>query len=199
MKLNRSTATLVFAVFAIFLGAFTIQAQEKKKSAAELEKEKALQNPYPNDFGPDNIDSIVKGYPKQHQQGYVALKARCAQCHSAARPLNSRFVEPDVAKDKKEAAVAEMKKSQPDLFKDPAAWQVEANIWERYVKRMMAKPGCKIDKAEGKKIWEFLVYDGKRKTGANAKSWKAHREKLVNELKTKKPERYKELAEQKDL
>lgn len=195
--MNRRALSVVFAAFVLGLASFTLQAQEKKKTAAELEKEKALQNPYSNDFGPESID--VNGYPKQHQEGYKLLLSRCAQCHSAARPLNSRFVEPDVAKGKKESAVAELKKSQPDLFKDPAAWQVESNIWERYVKRMMAKPGCKIEKAEGKKIWEFLVYDGKRKVGANAKSWKAHREKLVNELKTKKPERYKELAEQKDL
>ncbi|MBI4349322.1 MAG: hypothetical protein HY553_20960 [Elusimicrobia bacterium] len=168
-----------------------------KKSAAELEKEKAMQHPYPNDFGPEELD--VSGYPKNHQEGYKMLKARCAQCHSSARPLNSRFVEPDVAKDKKQAAVADLKKSQPELFKDPSIWQVEANIWERYVKRMMAKPGCKIDKKEGKAIWEFLVYDGKRKIGANAGKWKAHREKLINELKSKKPERYKELHEQKDL
>jgi len=31
--------------------------------------------------------------------------------------------------------------------------------WERYVKRMMHKPGSGIGAAEGKKIFEFLVYD----------------------------------------
>ena len=31
--------------------------------------------------------------------------------------------------------------------------------WERYVKRMMHKPGSGIDAADGKKIFEFLVYD----------------------------------------
>jgi len=31
--------------------------------------------------------------------------------------------------------------------------------WSRYVKRMMRKPGSGIDSAEGKKIYEFLVYD----------------------------------------
>jgi hypothetical protein len=31
--------------------------------------------------------------------------------------------------------------------------------WSRYVKRMMRKPGSGIDSADGKKIYEFLVYD----------------------------------------
>jgi len=31
--------------------------------------------------------------------------------------------------------------------------------WERYVKRMMHKPGSGISATDGKKIFEFLVYD----------------------------------------
>jgi len=31
--------------------------------------------------------------------------------------------------------------------------------WSRYVKRMMHKPGSGIDPGDGKKIYEFLVYD----------------------------------------
>lgn len=31
--------------------------------------------------------------------------------------------------------------------------------WSRYIKRMMYKPGSGIGQAEGKKIFEFLVYD----------------------------------------
>ena len=31
--------------------------------------------------------------------------------------------------------------------------------WSRYVKRMMRKPGSGIDSSDGKKIYEFLVYD----------------------------------------
>ncbi len=31
--------------------------------------------------------------------------------------------------------------------------------WSRYIKRMMYKPGSGIGSAEGKKIFEFLVYD----------------------------------------
>jgi hypothetical protein len=31
--------------------------------------------------------------------------------------------------------------------------------WERYIKRMMRKPGSGINKDEAKKIFDFLVYD----------------------------------------
>src|SRR5580700_237544 len=31
--------------------------------------------------------------------------------------------------------------------------------WSRYIKRMMYKPGSNINSAEGKKIYEFVVYD----------------------------------------
>jgi len=177
------------------------------KSAAELEKEKALANPYPNDFGPDTLDeATLKSYPENIQEGYKLLrgsdaKKNCQTCHTASRPLNSRFVEPegkDVAE--KEAKIAQLKKEHPEYFKDGSVWQIEPEIWRRYVKRMMAKPGCGISNADGKKIWEFLVYDGwHRKVGANAEKWKAHREQLVNELKAKKPARYEELAKDKDL
>jgi hypothetical protein len=31
--------------------------------------------------------------------------------------------------------------------------------WSRYIKRMMNKPGSGISSGEGKKIYDFLVYD----------------------------------------
>jgi hypothetical protein len=38
--------------------------------------------------------------------------------------------------------------------------------WSRYIKRMMYKPGSGISSGEGKKIYEFLVYDSSvRKKG----------------------------------
>ncbi|MBI3551577.1 MAG: hypothetical protein HY077_03600 [Elusimicrobia bacterium] len=185
-----------------------------KKSAAELEKEKALSNPYPNDFGPDKLtDEELKDYPADKKAGYKILLSRCAQCHTPSRPLNSRFVEPDAGavkpdeRDAKEgAAIAKMKGEHADWFKEGATWQIEAGIWNRYVKRMMNKPGCgvsaggKMTNPEAKQIYEFLVYDGqRRKLGAKAEKWKAHREKLVSELKTKKPARYEELKKDNDL
>jgi cytochrome c5 len=33
--------------------------------------------------------------------------------------------------------------------------------WERYVKRMMRKPGSDVSPADGKQIFEFLSYDSK--------------------------------------
>jgi hypothetical protein len=65
---------------------------------------------------------------------------------------------------------------------------------------MMNKPGCNIEKAEGKKIWEFLAYDSfHRKGGANAAKWAEHRKKLVAEFKAKYPKRYEELKAANDL
>jgi len=76
----------------------------------------------------------------------------------------------------------------------------DSDTWNRYVKRMMNKPGCNIAKAEGKAIWQFLSYDSdKRKKGANAESWMALRSKLVAEFQTKHPARYAELKAANDL
>ena len=38
--------------------------------------------------------------------------------------------------------------------------------WERYVKRMMRKPGSGINAADGKEIFEFLAYDSKTRKKA---------------------------------
>ncbi len=197
------------------LGVVTTTSARAGKSAAELEKEKALANPYPNDFGPDALDGeTLKSYPANAREGYklllgIGAKKNCQTCHTAARPLNSRFVEPDAGMDlqdkeartkTKAAAVAKLKKEHPEYFSDGSIWQIEPEIWSRYVKRMMSKPGCGISNDDGRKIWEFLVYDGwHRKIGAGAAKWKAHRQELINELKTKKPARYEELAKDKDL
>jgi hypothetical protein len=154
------------------------------KSAAELEKEKAQANPYPNDLGPATLPAeYVASLSASQRKGYDLLVSKCSQCHTSARPLNSRFVEA---------------KSEP-RYSDKTIWQVEPSVWNRYVKRMMAKPGCKIESAEGKLIWEFLVADGQRKIGANAAAWKEHRMKLLSEFKAKNPKRYDELAAAKDL
>ena len=76
----------------------------------------------------------------------------------------------------------------------------DSDTWNRYVKRMMNKPGCAITKAEGKAIWQFLAYDSeKRKKGANAAAWKEHRDKLVAQFKAKFPARYEELKAANDL
>jgi mono/diheme cytochrome c family protein len=175
--------------------------------AAEMsEKEKALASPYPNDLATDEemkeIDTTVKTYPENIQAGYKLLMVRCAQCHEPRRPLNSRFVEPEGGMDdaKQQANLDAWKKANPEIFKDSTIWQPEVKVWNRYVKRMMNKPGCNIEKAEGKKIWEFLEYDGAhRKVGANAAKWAAHRKDLLERFKAKNPKRYEELKAANDL
>lgn len=176
-------------------------APEKKKDAGaaassyEAEKAKAMANPYANDLGPDKID--VSSYPKQYQAGYAALQVKCAKCHTPARPLNSQFVElPGKDLNERKVKTDALKKSDPGLFKDKNVWQVEGDVWQRYVKRMMAKPGCEITKDEGKKIWEFLAYDSnQRKVGAKKSDWEKHRKGLLDQFKAKHPARYKELYE----
>ncbi len=219
----------LFVIAALLFGGFIManagDGAAAKKSAADLEKEKALSNPYPNDYGPDKLDAeTLKSYPPDKVKGYNFLLTRCAQCHTPSRPLNSRFVEPDAGKvasaerDAKETAIlATMKKEHSEYFKDPEVWQVEAGIWNRYVKRMLNKPGCGIAAGghmtndEARQIFEFLVYDGqRRKLGENAEKWKAHRQGLIEKLKNdprlaksasnpKVTARYEELAKDKDL
>ena len=60
--------------------------------------------------------------------------------------------------------------------------------WSRYVKRMMHKPGSGIDSTDGKKIYEFLVYDSsvRKKTMLDDKLAKATLEdKTAAEAKIK--------------
>lgn len=79
------------------------------------------------DKGPATID--VSKYPVDIQAGYKVFAAKCAKCHTLARPVNCDFALDDE--------------------------------WERYVKRMMRKPGSGFNAAEGEKIFEFLAYDSK--------------------------------------
>ena len=164
-------------------------------SAAELERQKAMAQPYPNDFGPGTVD--VSSYPGDIQAGYKTFQAKCTVCHSAARPLNSEFIESQGDTDAQRAAsLSALKSSHPDLFSNRLIWKPEANIWQRFVKRMRAKPGCDITKEEVRQIWKFMSYDSLvRKTGKNKASWMAHRKKLVAEFKAKHPQRYKTLFE----
>ena len=60
--------------------------------------------------------------------------------------------------------------------------------WSRYIKRMMHKPGSGISSADGKKIYEFLVYDSsvRKKTMLDEKLAKATpQEKTDAEAKIK--------------
>ena len=57
--------------------------------------------------------------------------------------------------------------------------------WSRYIKRMMNKPGSGISSGEGKKIYDFLVYDSsvRKKALLDAKLAKAPGEKAAAEAK----------------
>ena len=189
--MNRTSAAAVLVAFAVFAG-LAARTGSAAPSAADLEKEKAMKDPYANDLGPDKVD--VSSYPKDIQEGYKALTVKCAKCHSAARPLNSQFVETagkDEAERKK--SLEALKKSDPDLFKDKAVWQVEDGIWQRYVKRMMAKPGCDISKDEGKKIWQFIAHDSRERKLKKKAEWAAARQKMLADFKAKHAHRYEEL------
>ena len=167
----------------------------------EAEKAKALKSPYANDFGLASID--VSSYPQEIQDAYKNIfLVKCQRCHQASRPLNSQFVEPSAPKEQHAAVISKWKAEHPEMFKEKAVWQIEGKtasgpgVWERYVKKMMSKPGCNISPAEGKKVWLFLCYDSeKRKTGANAAQWAEHRKKLLADFKAKYPDRYHELYE----
>ncbi len=196
MQFKHRSWILMGSAALVFVALSGRWAEKASADAAyEAEKAKALASPYANDFGPNGVD--VSSYPAELQATYKDIfMVKCQRCHNAARPLNSQFLEPDGPKEGKAAKLAEWKSSNPDIFKDKLVWQPEANIWERYVKRMMSKPGCAIQPAEGKKIWQFLVYDSvKRKTGANAAKWAEQRRKLLADFKAKNPSRYRELYE----
>jgi hypothetical protein len=188
-------------VFAAALLAAPLAAPRAR--AVMSQKALALASPYPNDLGPASLpESVLKTYPPNVREGYKYMLHDCAECHTPSRPLNSRFVEPDggISDAKQQASLDQMKKDQPELFKNPAVWEVSVKVWNRYVKRMMMKPGAKIPVQQAKAIWEFLEYDGvHRKTGKNAAAWKAHREKLVKEFAAKYPKRYQTLKAANDL
>ena len=184
----KRTLLVAAAVGVVSILIMNFPAVSQDKTAAQLEKEKALNNPYPNDLGPGTID--VSKYSPELQAGYKLLQDKCSRCHTPSRPLNSQFLQ---LKPEEQAA---MKASNPEIFKDKLVWQVETDVWQRYVKRMMTKPGCAIAEPDAKKIFKFLVEDSKRrKTGANAKAWAELRRKLLAQLKQDKPARYKELFE----
>lgn len=185
------TKVAMGCLFGVFIGVGLIVwggdvAEAAEKTEAALEKQKALQNPYANDLGPSTVD--ISQYPAELQEGHRLMQKRCAQCHTPARPLNSQFLE------LKPEEVIEWKAKQPDVFQNPSVWQPESGVWQRYVKRMMGKPGCEVQTNEGKAIWKFLVYDSKtRKLGANKDKWAAHRKQLLAQFKEKYPKRYEEL------
>jgi hypothetical protein len=184
MKQKHFAAMTVVA--ALFAGAVCV-SPVRAEDAAQAEKAKAMQNPYPNDFGPAKL-ADVSSYNPEQQQGYNLILDKCSRCHSSARVFNSQFV------DLKPEELAALKAKQPEIFQDKLVWQAEPGIWQRYIKRMMSKPGCNIADADGRKIFRFLQeYSKREKTGAKAAQWSASRKKLLADFKQKYPARSKEL------
>lgn len=180
---------LVFGIAGVIFSAVKPKPTQAQTSA-ETEKQKALQNPYANDLGPESVD--VSKYPPEAQAGYKEFKTQCLKCHAVSRPLNSEFLQV------KAEELAALKKSNPELFSNPLIWNTDAGIWQRYVKRMQSKPGCEMPNERAKSIYKFLVHDSRaRKMGKNAASWKMHRQKLLADFKVKYPARHKELYEKK--
>jgi hypothetical protein len=64
--------------------------------------------------------------------------------------------------------------------------------WSRYVKRMMHKPGSGIGAGEGKKIYEFLVYDSSARKKAMID------EKLAKATPAEKEDAEKKIKEVRD-
>jgi hypothetical protein len=142
--------------------------------------------PFPNDAGEAQLD--VSKYPADIQADYRIFARRCSQCHNLARPLNSQFVQLTPEE------LAAAKQKEPDLFKDDKVWRISNSIWTDYVKTMQGKPGAIIRPSEFDKIVGFLVYDSNvRKTGANSESWRAARQKLLDDFKKSNPKRYAEI------
>ena len=178
------TIKMGLAAVLMLSGVWAISAESAKEEAMEREPKSSTANTglYPNDFGPAEID--VSGYPKEMRQSYKVFAFKCAACHTIARPINSQFLE------LKEDELKKAKAESPESFKDEKIIKTDPAIWSRYVKRMMAKPGCPVGK-DGKQIYEFLVYDSKaRKTGENAKAWREQRAKLIHEFKEHYPSAY---------
>lgn len=179
----------VWSVCSVVLLGGVALAADAKVGKVDLEKEKALANPYANDLGPADIETSK--YPKEILIGYGLMKEKCTKCHTTSRPLNAQFVE------LKGAELTAFLKQAGDHGKNENVYKADDAIWKRYVKRMAAKPGCELEKTDDQKnIYKFLVHDSKaRKTGDQMEKWVKHRKGLLAQFKEKYPARYKELYE----
>ena len=66
----------------------------------------------------------------------------------------------------------------------PINTMMKRDEWERYVKRMMHKPNSGISDAQGKQIFEFLVFDQTERKDKNPKAFfKALSDEEIEKLK----------------
>jgi hypothetical protein len=68
----------------------------------------------------------------------------------------------------------------------PINTMMKRDEWERYVKRMMHKPNSGINDAQGKQIFDFLVYDQTERKDKNPKAFfPALSDEEIQKLKSK--------------
>lgn len=180
--MNRFKILIIASFGVAAFSAMSVIAETKYKPTV-----KADVGLYPNDFGSTTIN--VSHYPPKMKLYYQVFSKKCQACHTIARPINSQFLELT------QGEIEKAKKTQPELFKaGNNIVEPEEKIWSRYVHRMMSKPGCPVGD-DGKKIWEFLVFDSKqRKMGKGFESWAANRKKLLADFVKLYPKQYQTLV-----
>ena len=102
--------------------------------AAEFSPEQ-LEAKFPWDLGAARIDQEVSKYPPEMQERYALFLQNCSQCHSTARPLNSRYV-------------------------SRADW---TRYTKRMHLRSKTTPNASLAQADLKEAVEFLIYDSQRR------------------------------------
>ena len=207
MKFSGRLVIPFFIFFLFQISACGKNPEQPKKNTPEAPQ---VKNPPEKEQDEDkNNNAVVSGFyandlgfkgaddgriPPELKNGYRLVNSKCVKCHTVARPLNAQYIEAD------EAFRAKLLAMNPAALDDPRLLKVESDAWRRMVKRMMAKPGNNILPNDAKEIHAFLAWYYLDKVGANgvaAESWRNHRRKLLEELKNKYPERYKELYENK--
>lgn len=140
----------------------------------------------PEDLGPAAID--VSGYPAEYQATYrdIFLRVYSLRRGGPAREINSPLLELDP---RGEAA---LRREQPELFAAPGLIAVGRHAWRDEVMKIKSTPCCsacpRLSMDEAKALWRFLAYDSiRRKTGANAQAWAAHRRTLLEEFAKRRP------------
>ncbi len=89
---------------------------------------------------------------------------------------------PDMQKDYK---LFTTKCSKCHTIARPINTMMKRDEWERYVKRMMHKPNSGISDAQGKQIFEFLVFDQTERKDKNPKAFfPALSDEEIQKLKT---------------
>jgi hypothetical protein len=141
----------------------------------------------PEDLGPETID--VSSYPEEYRKTYEKIFVPTFQfLGGMAKAVNSPIIELDPRLETAE------RREHPELFSDPAVARISADGWRKRVEEIYKRPICcnvcpRLDRAQAKDLWKFLVYDSlHRKTGQNARSWVMFRKSLLERFNEGKKE-----------